>query len=185
MSYPPTPPGTPGPPEPQRRPVPPPGQPAPIEPDPDTPSGLTVDSLRLWSGGIATAVVAALAAIVGLLVCRGLFNIAVLVPTGGGRWDVISTVPYAFLAAAGALLATGLMHLLLLTTPRPRLFFRWIMVLIGIIFAVLPFNADIPTDEQIATAAVGVLVVVVIASLVTATAVRAVPNVPYPPAPQP
>ncbi|MFD1827237.1 MULTISPECIES: DUF6069 family protein [Mumia] len=153
-------------------------QPPAGQPEPGTPSGLSVDAGKLWAGGVATAVVAALAAAVGLLVCRGVFDIAVLVPSGGGRWDVTSTLPYAFLAAGAALLATGLMHLLLLTTPRPRLFFGWIVALIAVIIGVLPFTVDIPLEEQVASAAVGVLITVIIGSLVSGTAQRAVRNAP-------
>ncbi|MBW9205680.1 hypothetical protein KV102_15675 [Mumia sp. zg.B53] len=142
--------------------------------DSETPSGLTVNTGRLWAGGVATAVVAGLAAVVGLLVFRGVFDIAVLVPSGGGRWDVVSTIPFALVAAGGALLATALMHLLVLATPRPRLFFGWIMVLVGVIAGVLPFTINVETSEQVASAVVGVLIVVVIASLVSSTADRAV-----------
>ncbi|TNC33680.1 DUF6069 family protein [Mumia zhuanghuii] len=144
--------------------------------DANTPSGLSLNVGRLWAGGLATAVVAGLAAVVGILVCRGVFDIAVLVPSGGGRWDVASTIPYAFIAAGAALVATGLMHLLILATPRPTLFFSWIMTLVGVIAAVLPFTTDIDLPEQIATAAVAVLIVIVIASLVSSTGARAVTN---------
>ena len=37
-----------------------------------------VDAGRLWTGGLATAVVAALVALVGVLIARGLFDIPVL-----------------------------------------------------------------------------------------------------------
>jgi fatty acid desaturase len=37
-----------------------------------------VDGRRLWSGGVATAVVAALVALVGVLVCRWLLDIPLL-----------------------------------------------------------------------------------------------------------
>jgi hypothetical protein len=40
-------------------------------------SGRTADARQLWSGGAATAVIAALIALVGILVCRWLFNIYV------------------------------------------------------------------------------------------------------------
>jgi hypothetical protein len=39
----------------------------------------------LWTGGLATAVVAALVAVVGVLVARGLFDVPVLAPHRGGR----------------------------------------------------------------------------------------------------
>jgi hypothetical protein len=39
----------------------------------------------LWSGGVATAVVAGLVALVGVLVCRWVFNIPILAPRRDGR----------------------------------------------------------------------------------------------------
>lgn len=51
-----------------------PGRPATPTPHP------TVDARRLWAGGAATALVAALAAAVGLLIVRGLLDIPVITP---------------------------------------------------------------------------------------------------------
>ena len=92
------------------------------------PSG-TVDARQLWSGGAATAVVAALIALADILVCRWLFGIPVLAPRQDGAWGDASTAGYAIAAAAAALAATAIMHLLLIATPRPQLFFTWIIAL--------------------------------------------------------
>ena len=96
-------------------------------------SGRTVDARQLWSGGAATAVVAALIALVGILVCRWLFNIPVLAPRQDGAWGDASTAGYAIAAAAAALVATAIMHLLLIATPRPQMFFTWILGLATVI----------------------------------------------------
>ena len=53
--------------------------------------GRTVDARQLWSGGAATAVVAALIALAGILVCRWLFSIPVLAPRQDGAWGDAST----------------------------------------------------------------------------------------------
>src|SRR5215216_4378971 len=63
-----------------------------------------VDAGRLWTGGLATA-----------LVARGLFDVPVLAPTREGALGNANTARLAILAAAAALVATGLMHLLLLS----------------------------------------------------------------------
>ena len=63
--------------------------------------------------GAATAVVAALIALSGILVCRWLFNIPVLARQDGA-WGDASTAGYAVAAAAVALVATAIMHLLLI-----------------------------------------------------------------------
>jgi hypothetical protein len=39
-----------------------------------------LDPGRLWAGGTATAVVAALAAVAGVLIARGVFKVPVLAP---------------------------------------------------------------------------------------------------------
>ena len=85
-------------------------------PRPDRPQ---VEAGRLWSGGIATAVVAGLVALVGVLVCRWLFGIPLLAPKQDGAYGDAHTTGLVLMAAAGALLATGLVHLLVLSTPRP------------------------------------------------------------------
>ena len=73
-------------------------------------SGRTVDARQLWSGGAGTAVVAALIALVGILVCRWLASIPVLAPRQDGAWGDASTAGYAI--AAAALVATAIMLLL-------------------------------------------------------------------------
>jgi len=62
--------------------------------------GRTVDARQLWSGGAATAVVAALIALAGILVCRWLLGIPILAPRQDGAWGDASTAGYAIAAAA-------------------------------------------------------------------------------------
>jgi hypothetical protein len=126
-----------------------------------------VDAGRLWTGGVATAAVAALVAIVGVLIARGLFDVPLLAPTGEGTLGDASTARLAGLAAGAALLATGLMHLLLLSTPRPGRFFTWIMVLATLIAAITPFLTDAEANTKIATAAINLSIGATIGSLVS------------------
>jgi hypothetical protein len=133
-----------------------------------------VDAGRLWIGGIATALVAALVAIVGVLIARGLFDVPLLAPTNEGTLGDASTAGLAGLAAGAALLATGLMHLLLLSTPQPGQFFTWIMVLATLIAAIIPFLTDADQNTKIATAAIYVAIGATIASLVSSVARSAV-----------
>jgi len=74
-------------------------------PTQDPGSTRKVDGRALWSGGLATAIVAALIALVGILVCRWLFNVPILSPRKEGAWGNASTVGYTFAAAACALAA--------------------------------------------------------------------------------
>jgi hypothetical protein len=165
-------------------------------PDPE-PSGprRQVEPGPLWAGGVATAVVAALIALVGILVCRWLFDIPILAPQRAGAWGDASTAGYAISAAAIAIVATALMHLLLIATPRPTTFFDWILGLATVVAVVYPFSTTAPISQKLATAAVNLVLGVAIMSLLTSVAARTVrrttvvrrydrsypPRPPYPP----
>jgi hypothetical protein len=70
-----------------------------------------VDAARLWTGGLATALVAALVAVVGVLIARGLFEVPVLAPTGEGALGNSSTAGMAIgslvSGAAGSAIGLG------------------------------------------------------------------------------
>jgi Family of unknown function (DUF6069) len=132
-----------------------------------------VDAKTLWSGGVATAVVAGLIALVGILVCRWLFNIPILSPRQDGAWGDASTAGYVVASAAVALAATGLMHLLLLAAPYPRVFFGWIIGLATVIAVVYPFSTTAPMSQKLATAVVNLILGVAIGTLVAEVSRRA------------
>jgi Family of unknown function (DUF6069) len=138
----------------------------------DRPSHPQVDASRLWSGGIATAVVAGLIALVGVLACRWLFGIAILAPRRAGAYGDIHTTDVVLTASGAALVATALLHLLLLTTPRPLTFFRWIIGLMTVAAMLLPFSTTAPLSQKLATAAVVLVIGIAIGSLLTAVARR-------------
>lgn len=132
-----------------------------------------VDAGVLWAGGAATAVVAALVAAVGALICDSLLDVT-LIPVWGH--DVLTLSDRAALpvgAAVTALLATALLHLLLVAVPSPVRFFNWVVALVAIAFAVAPFGYDATTKTQVATAVVDFVVVVSIGILLRAAARRA------------
>ena len=131
---------------------------------------LRVDAARLWTGGLATALVAALVAVVGVLIVRGLFDVPVLAPTREGVLGGTSTARLAILAAVAALLATGLMHLLLLSTPRPFRFFTWIISLLTLVAVLAPFMTSAKPATMVATAAIGLVIGMAIGSLVSGAA---------------
>lgn len=137
------------------------------------PSPRRVDARALWSGGVATAVVAALIALVGILVCRWLFNVPILSPRKDGAWGDASTVGYVFASAACALVATALMYLLLISTPRPRVFFSWIIGLATVVAVVFPFSTTAAPDQKVATALVNLVLGIAIGTLVNGVSMRA------------
>jgi hypothetical protein len=143
------------------------------EPEPAPQERRQVDARALWSGGVATAVVAALIALVGVLVCRWLFKVPILSPAREGAWGNASTAGYALAAAAVALAATAIMHLLLLSTPYPRTFFAWIIGLATVVAVVFPFSTTAPVSQKIATAVVNLVLGIAIGSLVSEVSRRA------------
>ena len=132
----------------------------------------TVDAGKLWAGGAATAVVLALIAVVGILIARGVLDIFILAPGEKGTWDAASASTYAICSAIGALAATALMHLLLLTTPQPRMFFGAIMMLLAVVVGVWPFTTGAKLENQVATAALNVVIVLAGWILISGTAHR-------------
>ncbi|HEY1674101.1 MAG TPA: DUF6069 family protein [Streptosporangiaceae bacterium] len=142
-------------------------------PDPGPGSARQVDARPLWSGGVATAVVAALIALVGILVSRWLFNISFLSPRREGAWGDASTAGYVFAAVGCALVATALMHLLLLSTPYPRVFFGWIIGLATVVAVVFPFSTTAPVSQKIATGFVNLVLGIAIGTLVAEVSRRA------------
>jgi hypothetical protein len=145
------------------------------------PSRVRPDASRLWAGGGATAVVAALAALVCILIARGLAHVAILAPQGEGAWGNASTVAYAIGSALVALVATGLLHFLLATTPRATQFFGWIMVLVTIVAVVIPLSLVVDTDNKVATALLNLVIGLVITSLLTNVAAMTVRRQPRQP----
>jgi hypothetical protein len=143
------------------------------EPGPELETQARVDGRQLWSGGVATAVVAGLVALVGILVCRWLFKIPILSPSRDGAWGDASTAGYVFASAAVALAATGMMYLLLLSTPYPRVFFGWIIGLATVVAVVFPFSTTAPLSQKFATGVVNLVLGVAIGSLIGEVSMRA------------
>ncbi|MDX6336746.1 MAG: hypothetical protein QOG05_4086 [Streptosporangiaceae bacterium] len=133
-----------------------------------------VDARRLWSGGAATAVVAGLVALVGVLAARWLFNVPLLAPRREGAYGDAHTTGIVLEAAGAALVATALIHLLLLSTPRPLTFFGWIVGLVTVVVAIFPFSTTAPLAAKAATAIVAVVIGIAIGSLISSVAARSV-----------
>lgn len=124
----------------------------------------TIDEGRLWTGGVMAAVVAGLMAAVGLLLARGIADVPVLVQRKG---QLVNATLWWYVGAAalGAIIATGLLNVLLLWAPRPYLFFRWILGLIIVIATLVPYTFDAERDAKVATSAINLAIGVCISSI--------------------
>ncbi|HEX6326221.1 MAG TPA: DUF6069 family protein [Jiangellaceae bacterium] len=134
----------------------------------------SVDAGRLWAGGAATALVAALIAVAGIVIARGLFDIPVLAAEDRGVWGDADTGWYVAAAAVAALVATGLVHVLIATTPRPLRFFGWIIALVTLIAIIMPFATDASTASKAATALINLVLGIAIGTLIAGVARSAV-----------
>jgi len=132
------------------------------------------DPAQFWAGAAATAVVAALIALVGILICRWTLNIPILAPAGDGAWGNAQTAEYALVSALIAVIAAGLLYLLVLGAPHPTMFFDWIMGLATLAAVVYPFSTSAPIEQKAATAVVNLVLGIAITSLLTAVAARAI-----------
>jgi uncharacterized membrane protein YhaH (DUF805 family) len=133
-----------------------------------------LDSAQFWAGGLATAIVAALIALAGILICRWTLGIPILAPAGAGAWGNAHTGEYVLAAALVALVATAVLYLLVLGTPQPGMFFSWIMGLLTLVAVVYPFSTGAPLDQKAATAIVNLVLGIAITSLLNAVAARAI-----------
>lgn len=139
---------------------------------PDAKPGLS--ATRLWAGGVATAIVVALIAIAGVGIGRGIFGLSVPVASAGAG---LSSFTYVVLAVLAALAATGLMQLLIMVAPRPRIFFGWIVALATLVAVLTPFEnlftstGHIPLlSSKVATALITLCIGIAIGTLVNAVA---------------
>ncbi|MDI9904930.1 DUF6069 family protein [Rhodococcus sp. IEGM 1406] len=135
---------------------------------PDSPATPAVNAQRLWAGGAATALVAALAAVVGLLIVRGILDTPVITPERMPGNSQAGSV--ALSAAIAALVATALLHALMVSTPRASNFFAWIGILATIATALWPFTIAATTASRVASAAIYFVVGIAIVSLLTGVA---------------
>src|SRR5688572_4729446 len=126
---------------------------------------VVIDAARLWGGGLATACVAALVAVAGVMICQYVLDISLVRPAL--LLDVADSfrLDYALTAFLLALVATGLAHGLAVATPRPRAFFGWIMGLATVCGAAAPFAIGDELESQVAAACINVALGICVWSL--------------------
>ncbi|MEZ0447284.1 DUF6069 family protein [Cellulomonas sp. ICMP 17802] len=162
-------------------------QPAPVQPaqpvQPVVPaapvraSGPSVDPGRYWAGVVATALVAALIGLVAVLIVDQILKIDLAVK------DILGTGSTGAAFVVGGVIASivagGLLHLLVLSTPKPRAFFGWIMALATLTAAVLPLTWTDDRTSAIASGLVNALIGIAIWSLLLGVLSRTLrPGVP-------
>lgn len=128
-----------------------------------------MNTVRFLTGTLATAVVAALVAVVGYMVLDNLLEIPVVTP----EWGWVGNTEIATLAvnaAVAALIAAALLQLLSWTTPQPETFFSWIATLVTAAVALWPFALDATTESKIGSAVLYLVIGLTIISLTNGVA---------------
>ena len=147
---------------------------SPGPPGPPSNSRVAIAAGRLWAGGVATACVAALVAAFGVLLCSSVLDVNLARPPLLLPITDSLALNYACTAFLLALVATGLAHLLSVTTPRPRTFFGWIVGLVTLAAMVAPFAFEGDLAGKIGTALINLAIGIAIGTLLTAVLSRTV-----------
>ncbi len=147
-------------------------------PPPSTPVNpadprLGVEAGRFWAGIYRILLGAALIGLLGVIIFERIFDITLVPPPdlfGTGSRQAAWAIDGAILA----LLAAGVLHLLILSTPRPRAFFGWIMALVVVVIAVLPFAWSSDTTAAALSGLINLLIGVAVWSLLAGVAGRTI-----------
>ena len=132
-----------------------------------------LDATRLWTGGLATAAVAALVALVGTLVIRVLVAYAPVGTSTAHAIDGGNAGLLCLFAALAALAATGVAHLLVVSTPDPLSYLGWIIGLSTAAAVVVPLLGGLPMAAAVAIAIVNLVIGLAIGSLIVGAAAAA------------
>jgi hypothetical protein len=130
-----------------------------------------VNVRALWAGGVASAVVAALVAVIGVIFCEDVLDLGMapppLLPIGRSL-----PIQYALTSAVLALAATGVAHVLALTTPRPETFFSCIVGLATVVGVAFSLGSPGSWAGRLATAVVNLVIGMCILTLVRSILAR-------------
>ncbi|MBO3087833.1 hypothetical protein [Cellulomonas dongxiuzhuiae] len=132
---------------------------------PRTETRLTVETGRFWAGAAATAFVAALVGVVGVIVLERILRIELVLRDPFGTGSAMGA--YILGGVLVAVAAAALLQLLVLTTPRPRAFFGWILGLATVVATLLPLTWTDEAGSAIATGIVNLLIGIAVWSLLT------------------
>lgn len=128
---------------------------------------------RFWAGALATMVVAALIGLAADFILEEVLNLEVQ-----AQADLFSTgsdlMAWVVAGALFALVAAIVLYLLVMSTPRPRSFFGWVVALATVILAMVPFAGQFEIVPAILAAIVWIVIGCAVWSLLTGTLSRTV-----------
>ncbi|MCP2267331.1 DUF6069 family protein [Promicromonospora thailandica] len=128
---------------------------------------------RYWAGAAATVLVAALIGLAATFILESVLGLDVhsQLDLSGTGSDLMAWVVAGALFAA---LASVVLYLFVLSTPRPRSFFGWVVVLATVILATVPFADRADIVPAILAAVIWIIIGSAVYSLLTGTLSRTV-----------
>ena len=128
---------------------------------------------RYWAGALATVFVAALVGFAADFILEEVLNLEIQ-----AQADLLGTgsdlMAWVVSGALFALVASGVLYLFVLSTPRPRSFFGWVVALATVILAAVPFAGRPDVVPAVLAAVVWVIIGSAVWSLLTGTLSRTV-----------
>lgn len=128
---------------------------------------------RFWAGALATMLVAALIGLAAEFILEEVLNLEIQ-----AQADLFATgsdlMAWVVAGALFALVAAIVLYLLVMSTPRPRSFFGWVVGLATVILAAVPFAGDFELVPAILAAIVWIVIGSAVYSLLTGTLSRTV-----------
>ncbi|AEG44897.1 hypothetical protein [Isoptericola variabilis] len=139
---------------------------------------LRLNAGRFWAGAAATVLVCALIGFAASVIIEQVFDLELLSPPD--LFDAGTSASWAGAGALFALLAAVVLQLLVVATPRPSMFFGWLVGLTAVILAVLPFTGDPDVLPAVLTALVWIVLGLAVWSMLTGVLSRTIVR-PLPP----
>ena len=128
---------------------------------------------RFWAGALATMLVAALIGLAADFILEEVLNLEIR-----AQADLFGTgsdlMAWVVAGALFALAAAVVLYLLVMSTPRPRSFFGWVVGLATVILAAVPFAGSFELIPAILAAIVWIVIGSAVYSLLTGTLSRTV-----------
>lgn len=128
---------------------------------------------RFWSGALATMLVAALIGLAAEFILEEVLDLEIQ-----AQADLFGTgsdlMAWVVAGALFALVASIVLYLLVMSTPRPRSFFGWVVGLATVILAAVPFAGEFELVPAILAAIVWIVIGSAVYSLLTGTLSRTV-----------
>ncbi|MBD8059905.1 hypothetical protein IC607_13100 [Cellulomonas sp. JH27-2] len=129
-----------------------------------------------WAGVVATALVAALIGVAGTVIFESILDVDLVTQDPFGTDSTMGA--YVVGGVATAVVAGALLYALVLSTPKPRAFFGWIMGLGTLVVALLPLTWTDDTETALCSGLVNLLIGIAVWSLLSGVLSRTARMVP-------